>query len=150
MSDPKDLAVATAVHLNLYPEKHRQRAWRCETGMCYAGHYAALSGEVSWLLDDKEMDGLWHDEDFPRIYIEGGTWADISEIVVDRSGKRWKVSEWVAQHMGISDSESSRLFAGSNSREDVEALVKSYANGDKITQELWENGRFARRAARNA
>lgn len=135
MSDPKDVAVATATHLNLHPEEHKQSQWRCATGMCFAGHYASISGEVKWLFSAEEMDGLLYQDYLVEVRTTYGKRdVSIESVVVDDDGERWHVASWVQKHMGIRYVESDNLFHYANSRRDIDQMVKQYLNGEKIVR----------------
>jgi len=42
----RELAYATLDYIKSHPEEWEQTEWRCESGMCFAGHAAILGGAV--------------------------------------------------------------------------------------------------------
>lgn len=91
------------------PEKHKQSEWRCETGMCFAGHAAMLAG-AEWA----------HPEDLTNPYIKTTGTLDVH------------VSNYAAEALGLDGLEEAVLFEGDNTTEDLVKMVDNLLNGRHI------------------
>jgi hypothetical protein len=96
------------------PNAHRQEEWRCETGMCFAGHAAQAAG-FKWVN--------------PR-----PTGWGFEDALIEMNGGKEHVSEVMTKRLGLSDREADILFYSDNKLEDLQGFVKNLANGRPIDE----------------
>ena len=99
----------TLALINLFPERHEQGEWRCNTGQCFAG-WAALANGAKWVHEDD----LW------------------DPYVKDDTHEREHVAEYAQEVLNLTDDESDLLFAGGNTVKDLTKMVANLTNGVDI------------------
>lgn len=93
----------------------KQAVYRCETGMCFAGWTAALTG-AQWAepeLDESEESYLGPDR--------------YNLVVHPVTGEELQVSVYAREVLGLDYFEGCELFKGSNRIEDLRRIVAQYA-----------------------
>lgn len=132
------------------PHAHTQAAWRCSTGMCFAGHVADVSG-MRWAFRADApgvVSGLLVDEggallrDYLADIAAGGPLTDegvgVSRLPewlepgVDCDARVTHVSDWVRARLGLTGGEANALFAPDNQLDDLERGVKVLVAGRRI------------------
>jgi hypothetical protein len=101
-----ELARRALKEIEARPKEWNQDAWRCRTGMCFAGFVAHAAG-ARWASRD---------------------WDELD--VITSQGSREYVSEFAAQQLGFDGSESAgarQLFSAYNDLDDLKELVDEYA-----------------------
>lgn len=85
-------------HIEKHPEDHVQETWRCESGLCFAGHIAVLAGG-EWAFDADsvnaaEMLAIDSDE-MPFETMDGRAVVHVSDrakALLGLSDNRWAVT----------------------------------------------------------
>lgn len=90
------------------PQEWDQAAWRCETGMCFAG-FVAIAAGARW-KDPEDLHGL---EVIPPGHKAGERLPD--------------VAEFAAEALGLDLDEGLPLFDANNTIDDLERLIDDYA-----------------------
>jgi hypothetical protein len=116
------------------PEEHRQNTWRCETGMCAAGHAAVEAG------------GVWVDQIYGASYAHRAYLIAVPEDQLDYtelipiwdrttggSGevRAIHVAERAQRVLGLTTMQRLRLFAGNNTVEKLKDLVAEFTSGEE-------------------
>lgn len=102
-------------YIKTHPEQLRQDVWAtqkadCGTACCFAGWTAVLNGyQLDWLEDD-----------------------DMTSIVRDKDGIHHVISDLAEELLDLTQFEGDVLFAGSNTIDELEQMVKNLANGAHI------------------
>lgn len=97
-----ELLDRTLAHIEAHPEEWDQGAWRCETGLCFAGTAAVLSG-AKWLHP------LGHQQDH---WVRG------------RGSQQSEPAAWRAQRLlGLDEDQADELFAAHNTLDDLRRIV---------------------------
>lgn len=144
------------------PDAHVQDAWRCSTGMCFAG-WTAVASELEWVSN------VEHSEYYEWVYVAPELW-DRSEQLAGGIlwFSRWEsednrtvngrtvmhVSDAAAALLGLDSQQRGALFSSANNRSDIEMFVKAIESnppGEERKREI-EAARdiqFQRRAATN-
>lgn len=86
------------------PEKHDQHTW-CGTAQCFAG---------------------W------AVHLQGGRVVDEESAIVEVGWHRDHVQDVAESLLGLDGWESGALFAGGNTLEELELMVKDLVNGDEL------------------
>lgn len=153
-----DLGPAEAAlgRIRAEPESHVQGAWRCQAGMCMAGHVAETSG-AQWAFHSRVSQSdlaalvlaapagvlvATQLEHYMRYLWEGYAQGEVEARVeaamlcaapgVTQQSLVVHVQDYARALLGLSDVEASALFAPDNTREDLERGVKALANGQGI------------------
>ncbi len=114
----------TMAHIEAHPEEWYQGSWRCDTGMCFAGHAAIIDG-AAWAC--KAEDGFDLDE-----------LADIDpeafEAVCppDTAGTM-NVAVYAQQALGLELGEAARLFRMGNTLGDLLRIVDELCAKGQVT-----------------
>lgn len=121
---PKARAIfQKAVHqINTHPESHRQGKWRCQTGMCFAGWVAELSGETMWV---DRIEDLEPNQDAPFL------WALPPRDSTEQPSY-YHVDEWVTKFLGLSVAEAETLFQPGNEASYFSEALQAYLNGENL------------------
>jgi len=116
------LAQQTLATIEANPKEWSQVNWRCETGMCFAGHAAMLAGR-EWaepensfsdvVVDNKSNPHAWSHNDDEDVYVV-------------------HVREAAREALGLDDIEAFRLFAADNTLDDLRAYVGQIAAGQPL------------------
>lgn len=129
------------------PGEWNQTIWRCDTGMCLAGHGGAVAG-ARWLTDpegrglhaqlspeayeafedylagDDYMSSYIYDPDFHDREIElGFGWSvgDLAKVGIVH------VADWFQHRLGVSREQAEELFAHYNTRTQLQAFRDALA-----------------------
>ena len=126
------LAEQVLGQIKAYPESHVQGAWRCESGMCFAGWTAQLTGYTWAALSDSDYAELVIDPDGSEIgdYDLG---LDVLAPGVNISTPVSSAGRVARKELNIDHDDADILFYGRNTVENLEQAVKHLANGDHIT-----------------
>lgn len=120
MARNKELLRQTLEHIKANPQDWEQWTWRCETGMCYAGH-AGMKAGFKWAPDE---------------LMYNGTLA-LSRNFLDKNGAEIYAPTLAARELGLDEVESDILFWESNTLEDLEFYVEHLLNNDEpLTYEI--------------
>lgn len=92
--DPRQLRHATLAYIRDHPDEWEQGAWRCRTGMCYAGTATMLAGGTF---------------PFPATAV-----ATDAGLVDTPDGRRLRISDWAASILGLDPGQEADLFSVSN------------------------------------
>lgn len=107
--------------IRLDPDSWDQSNWArltgCGTSYCFAGWACVLSGY--------RMD--WTDICSVTLFL-------IDEDYREQHGDRRPISNTACELLGLGPKEADALFAGSNSLDDLETMVKNLENGRPITE----------------
>lgn len=117
-------------YIKAHPEDWHQEAWRCETGMCFAGRVATQAGG-RWVLDAGAIDSeLLHangndssDNIFPVAY-DGR--ADNGGNAITLEGRFVSARVRASRLLGLDYLEADMLFAAENKLSDPERLVAKF------------------------
>lgn len=122
MTVNKELLRATLDQVKLAAEKEGpeawdQRNWRCNTGMCFAGHAVTLSG-AKWAdaLGGDYEECVIAEGDDPESAIYGAYFDDHTIKVVNASRRAQRI-------LGLGYSAADRLFDEHNDLDDLEMIV---------------------------
>jgi hypothetical protein len=95
----------TMAHIEASPQEWNQGNWRCETGLCFAGHAALLA------------DGTWT-HPYSRDLDE---W--LAELITTPGGDAQPVKDYASHVLGLEIGEADRLFMGNNTLDDLRHIV---------------------------
>lgn len=123
LTDPKQLVQAALEYIEAHPEEHDQAHWRCQTGMCFAGHMANLHPNVNWLIPHPTPFD-W-EEDGPRL-----------DMLLDETGREIDVSMWGRRFLfpenpdsGHAYTQAQHLFFYNNTLSELREMVEAYVEG---------------------
>lgn len=105
--DPITLRTATIEHIRAHPEEWEQEAWRCASGMCFAGTGVMLAGGT-----------------FPFPADEAG-----GELVDTPDGRRLPIGLWASEILTDDETDADLLFAADNTLPDLEHMVARLNHG---------------------
>jgi hypothetical protein len=112
-----NLLDAALARIDADPDSWNQGAWRCETGMCLAGHVAHAAGAAWATTYDVEVG-------FLTVTPDGGKTTE-------------PVSWFAAEVLGLTDGQRYGLFDGYNTREGLQAMRDLLAvNPDASEEDL--------------
>lgn len=115
-----DLLRRTLTHIETHPDTWDQRAWRCGTTMCFAGHAATLAG------------GQWADGPYAA-YLHAEQ-DDPADRVILHGGLRLIYAQDRAQHvLGLDDVQAAALFASDNTLDALQAIVSRLLADTEVT-----------------
>lgn len=118
----------TLAHIEANPQEWEQGAWRCKTGMCFAGHAAALAGG-QWLFPNAEEldeDGLGGDAMVAMVPTPAEIADGYTQLYEDEKRAPVEVifaADRARRVLGLTSGERSRLFAGNNTLTDLRRIV---------------------------
>jgi hypothetical protein len=105
-----ELLEKTLDHITKNPDEWNQAHWRCETGMCFAGHAAMLAG-AKWLHPQFDPDDA------------------ASAVVVAPNGERYLAGTYATAALGLGPQQCLHLFNSDNTladlRDEVHAIIRS-------------------------
>lgn len=154
-------------YIEAHPEEHRQAAWRCETGMCFAGHVANFSG-MQWLVPAEQMGRktshsieLVQDLLITTKETRGSVllsealqrYSSRTQDEIRRDLRRirpdlnlngiWVISaeRYAIYELGLEGGDAMSLFDAGNTVEDLKNGVKILANGKHIRVKYDDSGR---------
>lgn len=103
------------------PSEWNQATWRCGTGMCFAGHAAAMTGR---LFSDPEDNGIQSD-----VLISDGRIgvAFASEVVqYPRGTVLYDIPEFARRQLGLTQDQADLLFESDNTLTDIRNLIDEW------------------------
>lgn len=109
-----DLMQRTLDYIRCHPDEWNQGAWRCRTGMCFAGHAAMQAGAV-WTYSLDELDD-------PACVVTPET-RDAELMVITPDNTMTDVITYAAETLGVSTHD--MLFDSENTLEDLQLMVTS-------------------------
>lgn len=125
ITDPAELRHATLDAIRANPEHWDQSAWRCDTGMCFAGWAAQLAGGVFPYDDNDDRTDIVYGGEEPR-----------AGIVTSPTGQLETISVFAQDRLGLTDDEADILFYGDNDLYDLTELVRRLDAGESILDYL--------------
>lgn len=99
---------------DLDPNGWVQEAWRCGSGMCYAGWTDAVAGAI--FPFSANAGG------YVRL-DRGGRWETSAGTVVIADGEKWAIQDYARHLLNIDNEAADRLFAGGNDLDDITRLI---------------------------
>lgn len=119
MSVNVELLDRTLAQIESDPSHWEQRAYRCESGLCFAGWAAVLAG-AKWAEPDVAWSSLVVAEE-----------ADPERWIRDHEGVGLviHVHERAQRVLGIDDVDAEELFAGRNTLDDLRRIVAELKDG---------------------
>lgn len=135
---PEQIALARAVltHIEAHPDKWYQASWRCRSGMCYAGHTAALSGR-KWMIEDPiEAASLLAPADLLVAHADDPMAWDYNLGYAARKKMVVSVREVAQRLLGLDDNEASIMFDGGNSLDDLRRYVRKIEQGRRVSDSV--------------
>ena len=90
-------------HIEANPETWRQDSWRCETGFCFAGWTAELTG-AKWARPEKQLD--------PNV-LRG-------------DGESEHVADYAQRVLGLEENEADLLFSMFRTLDDLRRMVAEF------------------------
>lgn len=112
-----ELLQQTMQYIKDHPERHNQGQWVCGTSACFAGWTLLLSGMMEEEVEELRGRGLGL-----------GVHPRTGEIDWRYNG----VAQKARQRLGLTMSESEKVFSEGNSSAMLELMVKDLCNGDKL------------------
>jgi hypothetical protein len=129
---PEQIALAQRVRAQIeaHPQRWTQDAWRCETGMCFAGWAVELSGR-QWAGPPTSRPGRSYVIALPDDEAHGcDVWGHQNDdgTVVSVTAA-YAVAGWL---LGLDFNEANALFYGGNDLADLRAYVEQIVAGEVI------------------
>lgn len=103
-------------HVEKNPHELAQHVWRCETGACFAGHTALLSG-AEWVQPYEHP--AYFDNELPAHVRRPGT-----------TGESVHAADWAAEALQLSDEQADQLFYDLNTLADLRVIVEELTAGE--------------------
>lgn len=106
-----------------HPELHNQAKYTCGTSACFAGH-------ATWMFADEEgWRKLWMDYSSS---VGGEVWTKKRNAELGDEGLALRNTHILAQELlGLEDNEACDLFYACNTVDDLQRIVKEYANAQE-------------------
>lgn len=124
MSGPNvPLLRKTLEHIEAHPEEWKQKVWRCNSGMCFAGWAATLHG-AEWAY--AAGDDTWRAVDFVESGAPAVPGLDEEEaytVVIDDNASLWPVGAYAGQALGLGEGDAEALFAPHNTLPAIRGIV---------------------------
>lgn len=125
ITDPVVLRHAALDAIRANPNGWDQSAWRCETGMCFAGHVAQLAGGVfPYDANDFRLTRVDPNPDAAPVAH--------SQIVVSPEGLSSPIAIFARKMLKLDSGQADALFGGGNDLDDLEAMVDKLDAGIDI------------------
>ncbi len=105
----------TMAHIEAHPEEWYQGSWRCDTGMCFAGHTAIIDG-ATWTYPDITDDEIFE-----------------TELVTTPGREIMPVRDYASHALGLELGEAALLFAASNDLDDLRQIVDELCAEGEVT-----------------
>lgn len=131
MSVNVELLESTMTKIMDDPKSWRQAAWMCGTTACFAGHVAQQQGYVAMLYTDIEDRGQTMTLR-PRYQV--GENIGYDQRCLNSQNDRSTVREVARDALGLDDEQSLLLFAGDNTIDKLQLIVKGLANGETVEE----------------
>lgn len=105
-------------HIEAHPDTWRQGAWRCATGMCFAGWAVQLTGG-QWATDPTDDP----DDLSDAVIADGDDPAEDISLMPDGHTQVVAAFLRARRKLGLRPGQATRLFAGRNTLEDLRRIV---------------------------
>lgn len=102
------------------PETWNQEKWFCGTTACFAGHTTLMSGCMA-IYDPEDLDDTGKPLPF----------ASLTHVLTP-DGAASPVWEEAESLLGLDSGEANLLFCARNTMEDLQMIVKGFANGEDL------------------
>jgi hypothetical protein len=155
---------AVREYIGTHPEDWEQQAWRCNTGMCFAGQAVAMDGATWLTLNPGPLDV--NDDDLPWNQAE---LARLSQYVLAREDEEptatrpydneleqyMPIGVVTAEHramnlLGLTRYESQQLFDYENKLADIDRILARWAMNEDWSEAYAENAARVRQTAATA
>lgn len=109
----RELAERALKAIEANPQEWEQQAWRCDTGMCFAGFVAHAAG-ATWAL--------------PVINLDNPRYSN----VITPNGREMDAALFAAEELGLTTRYATSLFDGGNTLKDIKELIALHSEEDGV------------------